>query len=114
MILRVLWGIDLAQLDRESINQTLDALERLMRMFQAERIIYLLSAAASFALLMFVAYLMFTSPERINGGQVGAIFGASGVSAYSSAKIARFLNKSFNLIEDIIRKLTGVGQRQDD
>lgn len=98
--------------DRESITQTLDALERLMRMFQAERIIYLLSAAASFVLLLYAAYLMFTSGD-VSAAEMGLIFGATGVSAISGSRIAYFLNKSFNLIEDIVRKLTGVGPRHE-
>jgi hypothetical protein len=98
--------------DRESITHTLDALERLMRMFQAERIIYLLSAAASFGLLLYAAYLMFSS-QAVGAAEIGLIFGATGVSAISSSRIAYFLNKSFNLIEDIVRKLTGVGPRSE-
>ena len=98
--------------DKESVTQTLDALERLMRMFQAERMIYLLSAAASFALLIYAAYLMFSS-GKVSAEQIGLIFGATGVSAVSGGRIAYFLNKSFNLIEDIVRSLTGIGPRRD-
>ena len=98
--------------DKESITQTLDALERLMRMFQAERIIYLMSAAASFVLLIYAAYLMFSS-GTVSVGEMGLIFGATGVSAISGSRIAYFLNKSFNLIEDIVRNLTGVGPRRE-
>ncbi|HYI47579.1 MAG TPA: hypothetical protein VEX35_03860 [Allosphingosinicella sp.] len=98
--------------DKESIAQTLDALERLMRMFQAERIIYLMSAAASFVLLIYAAYLMFSS-GAVTPAEMGLIFGATGVSAISGSRIAYFLNKSFNLIEDIVRNLTGVGPRRE-
>lgn len=98
--------------DRESLTQTLDALERLMRMFQAERMMYLLSATASFGLLLYAAYMMFSS-GRVGPAEIGFIFGATGVSAFSGGRIAYFLNKSFNLIEDIVRKLTGVGARRD-
>ena len=98
--------------DKESITQTLDALERLMRMFQAERIIYLMSAAASFVLLIYSAYLMFSS-GAVTAAEMGLIFGATGVSAISGSRIAYFLNKSFNLIEDIVRNLTGVGPRRE-
>lgn len=98
--------------DKESITQTLDALERLMRMFQAERIIYLLSATASFGLLIFAAFLMFRE-GGVSAAEIGLIFGATGVSAYSGGRIAYFLNKSFNLIEDIVRKLAGVEKRVD-
>ena len=98
--------------DKDSITQTLDALERLMRMFQAERIIYLLSATASFGLLLYAAYLMFSSQD-VTAAEIGLIFGATGVSAVSGGRIAYFLNKSFNLIEDIVRKLAGVEPRRD-
>jgi hypothetical protein len=94
------------------IAHTLDALERLMRMFQAERILYLLSAAASFGLLLYAAYLMFSS-GNVTIGQIGLIFGATGVTAVTSSRIVYFLNKAFNLIEDIVRKLSGVEQRRD-
>ena len=97
--------------DRQSITQTLDALERLMRMFQAERMIYLLSAAASFGLLLYAAFLMFTSGE-VTAAEIGLIFGATGVTAVSGGRIAYFLNKSFNLVEDIVRKLTGLESRR--
>lgn len=78
-----------------------------MRMFQLERVIYLFSAVASFALLLYAAFLMFTSGE-VTAAEIGLIFGATGVSAVSGGRIAFFLNKSFNLIEDIVRKLTGL------
>lgn len=96
--------------DRELVEQTLDALERLMRMFQAERIVYLLCAAASFGLLLYAAWLMF-SKGNVSAAEIGLIFGATGVTAACGGRIAYFLNKSFNLIEDILRKLSGVQPR---
>jgi hypothetical protein len=98
--------------DREMVAQTLDALERLMRMFQAERIVYLVSALASFVLLLYAAFLMFNS-GGVSAAEIGLIFGATGVSAISGSRIAYFLNKAFNLIEDILRKLSGVAPRND-
>jgi hypothetical protein len=98
--------------DKEVIAQTLDALERLMRMFQAERIVYLLGATASLGLLLMAGYLMFTvgQPDK---GQLALIFGAGGISAYTGGRIAHFLTRSFNLIEDVVRKMTGAGSRRD-
>lgn len=98
--------------DRETITQTLDALDRLMRMFQAERMVYLFFAAASFGLFLLAAYLMFSS-RQVQVGAIVSIFGATGICAASGARIAFFLNKSFNLIEDIVRKLAGVEPRRD-
>ena len=83
-----------------------------MRMFQAERIIYLLSALASFLLLLYAAFLMFRT-DSVTAAEIGLIFGATGVSAISGSRIAYFLNKAFNLIEDILRKLSGVGPRHE-
>jgi hypothetical protein len=45
---------------------------------------------------------------KVTPAQIGLIFGATGVSAVSGGRIAFFLNKAFNLVEDIIRKLVGV------
>jgi hypothetical protein len=99
--------------DREIITETLDALERLMRMFSAERMLYLLGAIGSMGLLLLAAFLMITSKEGVNYTQIGLIFGATGVAAATGARIAYFLNKSFNLVEDVVRTITGVGRRRD-
>ena len=98
--------------DKEVITQTLDALERLMRMFQAERMLYLLGAVGSMCLLLLAAYLMITS-RTVDYGQIGLIFGATGVAAATGARIAYFLNKSFNLVEDIVRSMAGANPRRD-
>jgi hypothetical protein len=100
-------------IDKEVITQTLDALERLMRMFQAERMLYLLGAVASMGLLLLAGYLMIKSPTGINFEQIGLMFGATGIAAATGARIAYFLNKSFNLIEDVVRTMTGTGPRRD-
>jgi hypothetical protein len=99
--------------DKEIITQTLDALERLMRMFQAERLLYLLGAVGSMGLLLLAAYLMIMSEEGVDWTQIGLIFGATGIAAATGARIAYFLNKSFNLIEDVVRSITGVGPHRD-
>jgi hypothetical protein len=98
--------------DREMLKQTLDALERLMRMFQAERILYLCCVVAAFALLIYAGWLMF-SVGGVTPAEIGLMFGATGVTAVSSGRVAFFLNKAFNLIEDIVRKLSGLEPRHD-
>lgn len=97
-------------MDKELIDRTLDALERLMRMFQAERVVYLVCAAVSFLLLVYAAYIMF-STHGVNAAQLGLIFGATGLTTVSAGRSTFFLNKAFNLIEDLIRKLSGLEKR---
>jgi hypothetical protein len=92
------------------VNRTLDALERLMRMFAAERILYLVCAAVSFVLLMIFA-VMFIKSGKIEALDLGLLFGASGLIAASTARVSFFLNKSFDLISAIIEQLAGIGKK---
>lgn len=89
------------------INRTLSALERLMRMFAVERILYLLCALLSFGLLIFVLVSLFLSGSLAVMHLV-MIFGASGLIAASAARVSYFLNRSFNLIDMIIRQLASM------
>lgn len=98
--------------DREMLDQTLDALERLMNMFRAERILYLGCAIASFGLLIYAGFLMF-SVGGVTPAEIGLMFGATGVTALSGGRVAYFLNKAFNLIDAIVRKLSGLGPGND-
>lgn len=96
----------------EVLERALDAVERLMRMFRAERIVYLVAAAASFGLLFYAAFLMFAE-EGVDAASLGLIFGATGLSAVSAGRIAFFLNRAFKLIEDVVRERIGMGGRAD-
>lgn len=88
------------------INRTLDALDRLMRMFAAERILYLVCAVVSFVLL-FICLWMLVDTHQISTPQLAMIFGASGLIAASAARVSFFLDKSFDLVATIIRNLSG-------
>jgi hypothetical protein len=99
--------------EQEMISQTLDALERIMRMFQAERIVYLLGAATSLGLLLYAAFLMISS-GKVDASQLGLIFGAGGLTTVCGARVVFFLNKAFNLIEEVIRKLFELGPSNED
>ena len=96
--------------ERQTLNQTLDALERLMRMFQAERLIYLACAILSFGLLIYAGVLMF-STGTVKPDQFGLFFGAGGLITVAGGRVVLFLNRAFNLVEDIIRGLAGLPNR---
>jgi hypothetical protein len=91
--------------EKDSLEQALNALERLMRMFQVERLLYLLGGVASLGLFVFAGYRLFTQGV-IRSNDLITILGASGVSTACSSRVAYFLNKAFNLVEAIIRKIT--------
>ena len=86
------------------IQRTLFALESLMRMFAVERMLYLICALVSFGLLIFVVVSLFLAGS-IGTPQLMMIFGASGLIAASAARVSFFLNRSFDLIDTIIRQL---------
>jgi len=94
--------------EKQALEQALNALERLMRIFQIERILYLLGAGASLVLFVYAAYRVFSRGDFTTTDMV-VILGATGVSTACSSRVAFFLNKAFQLIEDIIRKLTNTG-----
>jgi len=97
-------------MDEALIQRTLDALERLMRMFQLERILFLVSAFASFILLLYAGYRLFSTGD-VKTADMAIILGATGISTASSSRIAYFLNKAFNLIDFLVRKLSETGGR---
>jgi len=86
------------------VHRTLDALDRLMRMFAFERILYLVCAIVSFVLLMVCLISLFRN-QIVTVPQLAMIFGASGLIAASAARVSFFLNKSFDLISAIIQRL---------
>lgn len=90
--------------DRLAIATVLDALERLMRMFQAERILYLLGTFASLLLFLYSGYKMF-SQGTIESQDVVIVFGASGISSLCTGGVGLFLNRAFKLLEDIVRRM---------
>ncbi|HEY3054101.1 MAG TPA: hypothetical protein VGK04_12010 [Thermoanaerobaculia bacterium] len=94
--------------DREALKQALDALERLMRIFQVERILYLIVAFTSFLLLVFAAFRLFNE-EAVGAATVTAVLGGTGLATAAAARVGFFLNRAFKLIEDIVRKLAGIG-----
>ncbi|HKP80177.1 MAG TPA: hypothetical protein VJU34_13750 [Phenylobacterium sp.] len=89
------------------LRDTLFALERLMNMFALERILYLLCAFVSFALLILCSWMLFRTGE-MGLPQFAGIFGASGLIAVSAARVSYFLNKSFDLIVSIINRMVAL------
>lgn len=88
----------------EVLKVALDALERLLKMFSAERYFYLALTALSFLLLLYAGYLLVVS-QTADKATLIAIFGSSGLVAAASARIVYFFNKAFALIERLIRGL---------
>lgn len=94
--------------EERAVTTTLDALTRLMNLFQVERWVYLAGAVGGLGLGLWAATKIITSSNGIDSTQVGLLFGSSGILALTGARVAYFLNRSFNLVETVINRLMGV------
>lgn len=92
--------------NEDLVGRTLYALDRLMRMFAIERILYLICAIVSFVLLIVCLVFLFQT-RQISVPQLAMVFGASGLIAASAARVSFFLDKSFDLVSTIIQQLAG-------
>ncbi|MES2445452.1 MAG: hypothetical protein V4574_21710 [Pseudomonadota bacterium] len=97
--------------DYEILEQALSSLDRLLKMFQVERIIYLVGAGASLVLLTYAAFLMVRA-GNVTPDQFALLFGSGGLFVIAGTQVTLFLRKAFDLIADLMRQL--VAQRSDD
>lgn len=84
-----------------NLQDTLDALDRLLKMFMVERYVYLALTVASFAILLIFGFQLATT-RTASVEVLTAVFGGSGLIAASSARISWFFNRAFTLIEKLI------------
>ena len=94
-----------------SLDDVIGAMERLMRLFQMERILYLIFGIASLVLFVFAAYRVFSS-GTISSTDMNIVLGATGISAACSSRVVYFLNKAFGIVESIV--MQNVSQGDDD
>lgn len=90
--------------NKELLDSALNALRQLLSMFAVERYVYLLLTAVSFVLFLYAGFLL-VSANKLNSGELAAVFGSTGLVAACSARISWFFNRAFTLIEDLIRKV---------
>lgn len=90
---------------KELLEATLNALDRLLKMFMVERYVYLALTVFSFGLLLYAGYLMI-STKSANTEALVAVFGGSGLVAASSARISWFFNRAFSIVENLVKRMS--------
>ncbi len=88
----------------ELVKTTLDAMERLLKMFMLERFIYLALTIFAFMLLIYASIQLFSN-ELISTTILVSIFGGSGLIAVTSFRVVWFFNRAFSLIESLIKRM---------
>src|SRR3954464_15827219 len=86
----------------DSLDTTMKALDRLMRLFRIERYLHLVLGGLSFLLLLYVG-IGWVRRGHIGDGNVQLMFGSSGLFAAASFRTTYFFGRSFRLVDDLIR-----------
>lgn len=86
----------------DELQATLDAIERLLKIFMLERYVYLALTVTSLAILLILGYQLVTI-KCPNTELLTIVFGGSGLVAASSARITWFFNRAFTLVERFIQ-----------
>ena len=93
---------------KSALDTVISAVDRLMQLFKAERIVHLVIAALAFVMLMVAVVQLMTKPSGLDITQLGLLFGSSGLVTLSGARVTFFFSKSFGLIEEVTRALVGL------
>jgi len=93
---------------KESLTETLNALDRLLHLFRFERILHLVVGVIGFLLLVYSMALLL-SRKDVDTTLLVSLFGSSGLITVSSARITYFFNKAFKLVEYIIHSVIRPG-----
>ena len=84
----------------QGLEDALTALARLMDIFKAERILYLISAVVSMFLMLFAVFNIINKGASTQ--DLVILFGSSGVTGLCSARVVLYLDKAFKIVESII------------
>lgn len=96
-----------------SLDEVVTALERLIRLFDWERKLYLAFGLVSLLLFLFSGYRMLTD-GKVDKELLAGMLGATGVAAACSARVVFFLTKAFSIVEQLVTTRTsGQGNAND-
>jgi hypothetical protein len=86
---------------RERVEIVLAAIQRVVSIFWAERVIYLLGATAGMGLLLY-AVVRLLAGEKQDFSALGLVLGSGGLFATAGGAVLLLLNRSFALIREIV------------
>jgi uncharacterized Tic20 family protein len=81
----------------EDMNVRLDAVERLMKLFRLERLVYLAATSVSVAMLLISAGFVIATRKATNVELVG-FFGSSGLITFSAGRLLLMWNQALSLL----------------
>ena len=83
---------------RGDIEERLQAVERLTRLFRAERMAYLFATMLALSILFFNAYLMVKRGGEAQGTAYASMFGSAGMITVATGRLLHMWNQALRLI----------------
>lgn len=83
------------------LDETLNALDRLLKLFHFERMIHLVIGIVAFLMLLYAIVLLVRS-NGVDTTLLVSLFGSAGLITASSARVTYFFNKAFKLIAEVV------------
>ena len=89
-----------------SLDEVVSTLEKVMKIFDWERKLYLAFGLVSLIIFLISGYRMLTGAQ-IDAALLGGMLGSTGVAAACSARVVFFLSKAFSIVEQLILAKAG-------
>jgi hypothetical protein len=80
------------------LDDRLMIVERLVKLFQFERLAYLASTVISVIILLVCVAIMLSRPENQNVGVLAGVFGSAGLITYSLSRLLRMWDQAIRIL----------------
>ncbi len=90
---------------KPSLDEVVSALERLVRIFDWERKLYLAFGLVSLLLFLYSGYRMLTD-GAVDKELLAGMLGSTGVAAGCSARVVFFLTRAFSIVGQLVTSKT--------
>lgn len=86
-----------------NLNEMATILERITKIFQLERMVYVIATCAALLMLLINAALLIIN-GKAGAAELSLLFGSGGLITVSLNRIIRMWSVSMNLIADVMKK----------
>lgn len=92
----------------EKLERTVKAIKDLVKLFQTERIVYLIITLISVTVLIGTAVtLIIQSPDREKTIEIMGLFGSTGGIVYSTGRLLKMWSEAMQIVSKIIEQGNG-------
>lgn len=104
---------ELTEKNQPTLDDVITALERLLKMFDWERKLYLAFGILSLLIFLFAGYKILSNND-VDPQVVAGMLGATGVVAACSARVVFFLTRAFTIVEKLLLPVSSTTGANDN